>query len=184
MATPSFMLLMQNPWHSLWIFVSPLYSHIQSVIRAYWLYFQILYQKPNYLLLPPLLPLWTKVWLPLNWIMQKTLYSPLLWPCHHPTSPPPSTLSIAARRILLKCRLGFITLLLKTLQGSPLLPTKSQSPGNVHKAQNDLVPLIPGSYLLLFFLLLCSRYTELLAVSQAWQMCSCCRTFVVIFPSA
>ena len=58
------------------LFVSPLYFHIQSVVRSYWLYFQMPYQKANYLLLPPLLPLWTKVQLSLNWVMQRTSYSP------------------------------------------------------------------------------------------------------------
>lgn len=102
--------------------------------------------------------------------------------CPHPTSSPPSTLSTAARRIFLKCKLGFITLLLKTLQGWPLLPTKSQSPGNVHKAQHEHVPLILGSYLLLFFLLLCSRYTDFLAVPQAWQTCSATELLLYFFP--
>lgn len=63
-------------------FVSLLHSHIQSVTRPSWLYFQILYQRADHFLCPPPLPLWTKLRLSFTWVTPEAFVQPS---CFYPS---------------------------------------------------------------------------------------------------
>ena len=89
------------------LFVCPLHSHIQSVMRSQGLYFQILYQKADYYLVPPLLALGTQLQLSSTWFLPKLLYeSPCLYPLPHCTSPPHLFSAWPLEESFEKCKLG------------------------------------------------------------------------------
>lgn len=102
-------------------FVSLLLSHIQSVMRSSWLYFQILYQRADHFLLPPPLPLWTKLRLSFTWVAPEAFVQPsCFYPSPCPTSLPHVFSAQQLKEFFQKCKLSLI--INSSAQNFPRLP--------------------------------------------------------------
>lgn len=167
------------------LFFSPLYSPLQSVMRSYWLYFKILYEKADYLLLPPPLPLWTTQRWFFIWIAAEAFIQNLL------LLPPalsqlftPSVLSTATRGILLKMQVRSHNSSAQNpsrLPISPKLKTKTLTmpSGSPLSCLSNTWPSFPATLPLAL-----PRDSDLLPASQTWKTCCWLRTIVKIVPSS